>query len=225
MKYETICFDFDSTLISGEVFDLLTEAALEHKTDTDAISTRVREITNKGITGIISYEDAQAQKFKLLGLSEVHVESVTRQVSAMVSLSVIDEREWFHQNADRIYVFSHNFMECMYPVTDMLGIERSHVFGNVPLYAGTKQGTRTLVGIDPNIPMARMNGKARQIEKLKLKRPSVLIGDGYADLEVRELGLVDCFVCYTAHEERDLVMQKSDSIAQNMTQVKKIIGG
>ena len=48
-------FDFDSTLTSVEALDVLAEITLKNNSDKDSIIDEIKEITNLGIDGDISF--------------------------------------------------------------------------------------------------------------------------------------------------------------------------
>ena len=70
----------------------------------------------------------------------------------------------------------------------------------------------------------KKQGKTKVIKSLNLKKPVVMVGDGYTDLEVFLHGAADVFICYTENIKRKKVISQSEFTATSFERVIEIIG-
>jgi D-3-phosphoglycerate dehydrogenase len=70
--------------------------------------------------------------------------------------------------------------------------------------------------------LSKPRGKVKTLESLKLLGEITVVGDGYADYEIREAGLAQAFVAFTENVKREKVMEKADYIAEDFSKVMEI---
>ena len=54
-------------------------------------------------------------------------------------------------------------------------------------------------------------------------KPSILIGDGFTDLQIYQAGMVDTFIAYTQHAKRQVVIDSAPYQADNIKDLKTIL--
>ena len=67
-------FDFDSTITRVEALDILAEISLEENPKKEDVIEQIKQITNLGIDGDISFTESLEQRIKLLGAHRDHLE-------------------------------------------------------------------------------------------------------------------------------------------------------
>ncbi len=211
MRFASIIFDFDSTIVDCETLDLLSEVALEGRSDKETIVKEVKHITNLGMEGRVPFGESLARRMALIAPDRTAVETVTARMVERITPSFLAHRDFFTSHHDAIYVISGGFDEVIIPVADMLGIDRTHIFANTFVY----DDNGIVVGVDQTRPSAQTGGKARAVEEARLPRPSVIVGDGWTDYEIKQKGVADVFICYAEHARREKVVLNADAVAMS----------
>jgi D-3-phosphoglycerate dehydrogenase len=211
MRYNSVIFDFDSTVVSIETFDMLAEVALADSTQREEILAAIKEVTNLGMTGAIPLEESFRRRMALVSLTKAHIDALIPRMTAYLSPSFARNSPFFKQESVSCYIVSGGFSELIYPVSDMLGVPRDHVFANAFVY----DGSGAVIGLDTSRPTCRAGGKAQQILALNVARPAVMVGDGMTDYEAKRLGGVDAFIAYTEYAQREAVCAVADSVVEN----------
>lgn len=215
MQYQSVIFDFDSTIVSVETFDMLAELALADMHDREAVLTAFKEVTNLGMTGAIPLEESFRRRMELVSLTRAHIDALIPRMVSFLSPSFAAHTDFFAKEQSRCYIVSGGFSELIYPVADALQIPRAHVFANTFVY----NDAGAVIGLDTTRPTCRAGGKAQQILSLALPRPSVMVGDGMTDYEAKRLGGVDAFIAYTEYARRDAVCAAADGVAEDFSSV------
>lgn len=213
----TYILDFDSTLVGVESLDELARIGMNGP-DTDQKMAQFIDLTNRGMNGLIDFEDSLQQRLALLNVTRNDVKRFAKELKESITDSALECEEWFNENADSIYVLSGGFLDYILPVTDELGIPRNHVFANSFVY--DKSGK--VIGYDESSYLSRRHGKVLQVADLELPGPIIMIGDGMTDYEVREKGEADEFWAYTQHTTRSRVVERADRVLGSFEEVEEL---
>ena len=169
-------FDFDSTFIQTETLDQL--ALMQN-------ITSVEGITHQAMEGKLSFHEALVKRLACLNVDEKFFPSLIERLP--VSVSVRRHQDWFLKNSEHIYIISGGLKEIIVPIVSPFGIKESHVFANNFMNGKLNESN----------PLAHAYGKSQVIESLVIPHErSILIGDGYTDLQVRKDGKVTQFYAY-----------------------------
>ena len=76
----TYIFDFDSTITQVEALDILAEIVLKGKPERDDVINEIKQITNLGIDGEISFTESLERRIKLLN---AHRDDLTELISRL----------------------------------------------------------------------------------------------------------------------------------------------
>jgi len=204
----TYIFDFDSTLVTVESLDELAAYALKGRPDRLQIIDHIERITNLGMSGKIKFDESLRLRLKLFSASREHVEKVIALLMDNVSPSVWINRDWFVNNSDRIYVISGGFKDYILPVAKRLGLKENHVFANKFLY----DQSGIIIGYDKANLLCQPEGKVKQVAKLNLPKPIIVIGDGSTDHEIRKHGQAELFCAFTETILRPNVVAGADKV-------------
>jgi D-3-phosphoglycerate dehydrogenase / 2-oxoglutarate reductase len=98
-----IVIDFDSTFTKVEAFDELAEISLKEFPDREERVTRIKEITNQGMDGSLSFRESLEQRLHLLSPRREHLSLLVKSLKDKVSNSFQRNREFFRTYADQIY--------------------------------------------------------------------------------------------------------------------------
>ena len=209
---KTYVFDFDSTLTRVEALDVLAEITLANNPQKDFIIKEIINITNKGIDGDISFTESLERRINLLNASKEDLSELTKRLKTKVSKSIIENKEFFENYANDIYVISCGFKEFIDPIVAAYNIPSERVFANTFEYDEANK----IIGFNSDNPLAKHNGKIECLKNLNLPGEVQVIGDGYSDYVMREAGIADKFFAYTENVSRDKAVSNADHVTPNL---------
>ncbi len=211
-KKRNYIFDFDSTLTRVEALDVLAEITLSANPNKNKIIKKIINITNLGISGEISFTESLEKRIKLLKANKSDLVKLIDNLKKQVSKSINNNKEFFKNYSDHIYVISCGFKEFIDPIVKEYGISPERVYANTFKF----DKTGNIVGFDTNNPLSKHNGKITCLKNMNLKGEIQVIGDGYSDYVTRKAGVADKFFAYTENISRAKTIQNADYIAPNL---------
>ncbi len=207
MKYFII--DFDSTFVSCESLDELARLTLENHPDKERIVKEIHAITQKGMEGKLSFDESLKERMNLLTIYKKDIERLVKILKKRITPSIKRNKQFFRTYADRIYIISGGFKDCILPVILDFGVTPDHVLANEFIF--NKKGRVT--GFDAKNPLSQDGGKVKAIKKLHLTGDVYVVGDGYSDYQLKQLKRVTHFAAFTENVARAVIIEKADSIA------------
>ena len=215
LQQPTYVIDFDSTIINLEALEELAELALAGRPDHNEIMRQLHEINVRGMSGELAFDKSLRQRLALFGAKREHIAQLIALLERNVSTSVERNLGWFKQNADHIYVISGAFEEYIVPIVHRLGIAADHVYANAFHFDADGR----ITGCDDARLASQAGGKIRQLARLNLPHPIIVIGDGYTDYEMRAGGEADSFWAFCENIERPNVVEVADKFIQSFDDV------
>lgn len=208
MLPDHIIIDFDSTFITSESLDELAINKFGNHPNGKKLLDKIQSLTNAGMNGDISFEESLEKRMRLLKINQNDIELLIKKLSQSITPSFKKNKLFFAENYERILVISGGFKEFIVPIVDKFGIIESNVFANEFLY----NLSGDIIGIDQKNVMSKNQGKVKQVELLKLNGEIHVIGDGYADYEIKLAGAATHFFAFKENIERKNVCELSDYI-------------
>lgn len=202
-------FDFDSTFTQVEALDILAEISLSG-TNKQKQLNKITELTNKGMSGDLSFSESLNERMKILSGSKDDLALLIKKLKTKISTSIQQHNDFFKINKNNIYIISSGFKDFIVPVVEDYHISANHVFANSFIW---KNGT--INGFDTSNILSQNGGKPKLVKTLNFNKPVVVIGDGYTDYEIRKAGLAERFIAYTENVYRPTVAQSADFVATN----------
>ncbi|MBN1352078.1 phosphoglycerate dehydrogenase [candidate division KSB1 bacterium] len=206
-KYFVI--DFDSTFIKVEALEELAAISLKDEPDSAKVLSEIREITDAGLEGKLSFTDSLARRIRLLRANRQHLEMLIRRLQRKISTSIKRNKKFFRNYADQIYIVSGGFKEFIEPIAKQFGITSENIFANS--FEFDDDGNIT--GFDAANILAQENGKVLLLKSLNLSGDIYVIGDGYTDYQTKEAGLTNKFYAFTENVKRESIVDKADFVA------------
>ena len=207
-----IIIDFDSTFTQVEAFVVLADISLGTRPDREARIQQIKDITNQGMNGSLSFRESLERRLALLEAHRDHLPVLISQLKDKVSPSFKRNREFFQKYADNIYIISNGFKDFIIPIVTEYGIKAGNVLANDFVFDTAGKVT----GFDDSNPLSVNNGKSEQLKKLNLTGDVYVIGDGYTDYEIKKSGLANKFYAFTENVERANIIDKADHIAPSL---------
>lgn len=212
MDKKTFIFDFDSTFIQCESFDVLTKVCVDSAPNADAIQETGHALTEAAMTGRMSYQESLQQRIELLDISSEALTQTITLLKNKITPSFLRNKAFFEENADDIYIISGAFVEIVWPIVATFGLKREQVFGNRLLY----DFEGNIKGYDRYYPLAQDQGKVKLVHQLGLKGDLTIIGDGYNDYELKEAELAKTFIAFTENVRREPVIEMADAVIDSL---------
>lgn len=212
-KYFVI--DFDSTFTQVEALDVLGEICLKEFHDRDKILQEIKDITDLGMEGKISFRESLERRVLLLKAHKNHLNPLIESLKQKVSDSFKRNKEFFQTYSDNIFIISNGFKEFIIPIVTEFGIKPENVFANDFVF--DEKGN--IIGYNKDNVLSSNNGKVAQLKALNLQGDVYVIGDGYTDYEIKEAGLANKFYAFTENIERGKVLEKADHIAPSLDEI------
>ena len=158
----TYIFDFDSTITQVEALDILAEIVLKGKPERDDVINEIKQITNLGIDGEISFTESLERRIKLLNAHRDDLTELISRLEEKISESFNRNVDFFKSHKDQIKVISCGFKEFIDPIVeDRFAIASDCVSANT----FTFDDKGYIMGFDKTNVLSKHNGK---IDCLKL---------------------------------------------------------
>lgn len=212
-KYFVI--DFDSTFTKVEAFDVLADISLKDHPEKEKLKKEIHDITNKGMSGAISFRQSLEQRLAILSPTKNHLPLLVNELRGKVSESFKRNKEFFKTYSDNIYIISNGFKEFIEPIVTEFGIKPENILANEFVFS--KEGRIT--GFNTDNPLSANNGKVEQLKRLNLPGDVYVIGDGYTDYEIKHAGLANKFYAFTENVERESILDKADHVTPSLDEV------
>lgn len=203
--------DFDSTIIQTESLEELAQIVLKENPRKQEILEEIKKITNLGMEGKIGFSQSLKQRLKLLKINQTHLETLAKILTKKISPSVLRNKSFFKTHKDSIFLTTGGFKEFVYPVAEKLDVPQNHILANNFIF--DKEGN--VINFDPKNPLSKNNGKVKAVKNLKLKGEVIVIGDGFTDLQIRQLGAAKKFIAFTENVNREVVVKKADQVVSS----------
>lgn len=208
-KYFVI--DFDSTFTQVEGLDELANIALAGNPNREKVVEQIRDLTDKGMNGEISFSEALSQRIDLLKANRQHIEQLVEFLHTKVSDSFQRNKAFLNEYSDSIFIVSGGFKEFIVPVVTAMGIKAENVYANTFVF----DADGNITGVDTDNVLAHDKGKIKLLNSLNLDGDVYAIGDGYTDYELKASGLANRFYAFTENVEREKVVAIADDVVSS----------
>jgi len=208
--------DFDSTFIKVESLDELLEISEPgNKLKID----NVKNITNEGMEGKISFSESLSRRIKLLEATKDNIDKTVHKLRDKVSDSFVNNIDFLKENKDNIYIVSSGFHEIIDPIVLEYGILKKNIYANSFIFDKSQK----IIGYDENNPLSTSKGKVKILKMLGLKGITHIIGDGFTDFEIKKEGYADYFYLFTENIKRKSLIKNADFLLKSFDQFIHIV--
>ncbi len=211
-KQQYFIIDFDSTFTKVEALDVLCEISLDGRPEKAERLQEIKEITDLGMNGDISFQESLKRRIALLEARKEHIPILVDRLSRQVSDSFNRNKEFVKKYSSQILIVSNGFKDFIDPIVENFNIGTSQVFANSFKY----DETGGIIGFDETNLLATNNGKPEQIRQLNLTGEIFVLGDGYTDYEIKKAGIAHKFYAFTENVRRERVLEHADHETPNL---------
>lgn len=202
--FKTVVFDVDSTVASIEGIDWL--ATLR----TAEVAEECERLTTQAMAGEIPIEAAYLRRLErirpeaseLLMLADAYQQAVLPGMRDLIAT--------LHRQRVHVHLLSGGLRASIIPMALQLGVPVDRVHA-VSL---ARSADGSFSELDGDQPLATQRGKPLVVQRLQLRKPIAMIGDGSTDAAVR--GVVDAFFAFTAVARRENVVKVADAEASSV---------
>ena len=198
--------DFDSTITKVEGLDELAAIALANTPNGEAIVKKIKDLTDRGMSGELSFSDALRERLALLNANKKHVAQLVEFLKSNITQSFERNRKFLAEFSDQIIVVSSGFKDFILPIVEYLGMNPENVYANTFIY----DEAGNIVGIDEDNVLTQTGGKIKLLESLDLDAHISVIGDGFTDFELKKSGQADRFYAFVENIDRPEVTANAD---------------
>lgn len=207
--------DFDSTFTQVEALDILGEISLQEDPEKDKKLQAIKDITDRGMEGSITFRESLEQRLALLNANKSQIAELIQALSSKVSTSFQRNKEFLKENAADIYIISNGFKDFILPIVAEYGILEENVFANEFVYDEAGH----IIDFNRDNPLSKNNGKPETIKRLNLTGDIYVVGDGYTDYEIKASGVANKFYAFTENVNRPKVLAKADHVAPSFDEI------
>lgn len=216
IDFQTIILDFDSTILNGELLEMLAEMALADDPDKEHKVRRISEITASGMEGRISFSQSLTQRLALISISEHTIKKCIQKTLGLVNNDYLNNFDVF--SGKKLYIVSGGYKNIIDALSEKIFVPKSNIFANEFIIKNEK-----VIGLVSDNPLTQSNGKAIVAQQIDSKGKKLMIGDGMTDYYVKENGGADFFAAYTGIVTREKVVQKADFVLKSFGDLREII--
>jgi phosphoserine phosphatase len=210
-RFKSVILDVDSTLSGVEGIDWL--AALRGR-EVEAWSA---DLTARAMAGAIPIEAVYGERMKTVKPSRSEIHELSKVYLDRVAANARETIGEFQESGVQVVMVSGGLRESILPLANKLGVPEARVYA-VSVFFGTDG---EYAGFEEGSPFTRQNGKRTAVSQMGLKGPTLAVGDGMTDCEIKPA--VDSFAAFTGFMKRDAVIQRADYVIENFDQLRKLV--
>ena len=215
----SIIIDFDSTIISVETLEFLADISLSNQDNKTQLLQEISHYTNLAMNGEISFEKSLDLRFDLMKINETHIKESIKILKKKIDSSFLKNLDFIKKNMSSIYVVSGGFKSIIHPILNHIFETDWNIYANDFMFNSLGE----VLGVKKNNPLSKSKGKVQLIKSLNLNNDIIMVGDGYTDYEVKKFNEAKYFLAYAAHVKRNNVIENSDFVCNNFSDVIEFI--
>jgi phosphoserine phosphatase len=212
-RFNSVILDVDSTLSGIEGIDWL---AARRGPDIEAA---VASLTDQAMQGAIPLESVYGERLKM-------VRPTANDIAALAS-AYIEEIAPYAKEAIaemtakkvNLFLVSGGLREAILPLAAVAGVKDVNVHAVSILFDSNGEYS----GFEEQSALTRQNGKRKVVKQLELKGPTLAVGDGMTDCEIRPA--VDGFAAYTGFVRRAPVIKQADYVVEDFRELRELVLG
>ena len=162
--------------------------------------------TTAAMRGDIPLEAVYGDRLVLVAPTRADVDALAQAYVGAISPGAPEAIRTLHDAGVKIILVSGGLREAMLPLADAVGIPANDLHAVSVQFDADGRYT----GYDRSSPLARRGGKPEVVAALALPAPSLALGDGITDAELKTV--VSMFVAFTGVVRHDRVVHLADRV-------------
>jgi phosphoserine phosphatase len=210
-KYNSVVFDVDSTLSGIEGIDWL--AALRGP-EMEAWSS---SLTERAMKGELPIEAVYAERMKAVRPSSHDIDALGREYVDRIAPGAKTTLTELRRHGIDLVMVSGGLREAIIPLARELGVPERSLHA-VSIYF---ESSGEYAGFEDTSLLTQQQGKRITVQAMRLKGPTLAVGDGMTDCEMKPV--VSNFAAYTGFTRREPVVERADFVVNSFAQLRDLI--
>jgi phosphoserine phosphatase len=210
-RYNSVVFDVDSTLSGIEGIDWL--ASLRGP-EMRAWSS---SLTERAMKGELPIEAVYGERMKAVRPSARDVDELAHEYVERIAPGAKAVLADLRENGIELAMVSGGLREAIIPLARELGVAERFLYA-VSVFFDEKG---EYAGFENTSPLTRQQGKRITVQAMSLKGPTLAVGDGMTDCEMKPV--VTNFAAYTGFTRRDPVIECADFVINSFADLRDLI--
>jgi phosphoserine phosphatase len=203
--------DVDSTLSGIEGIDWLAQL---RGAEILAWSTA---LTDKAMRGEIPIEAVYGERMRVVRPALAEIQELGRVYVERVAPGARETLEALRNSNVQVVMVSGGLREAILPLAGELGVPNTDLHAVSIFFNEAGEYS----GFDEASPLTRQLGKKTVVDKLELREPTLAVGDGMTDCEMK--AVVNSFAAYTGYTRRNSVIERADFVIDNFDQLRELV--
>jgi phosphoserine phosphatase len=212
-RFNSVILDVDSTLSGIEGIDWL---AARRGADTEAA---VASLTEQAMQGAIPLESVYGARLRMVHPTATEIAELARAYIQEIAPHAKEAIAEMSANNVELFLVSGGLREAIIPLAKEAGVKEEHVLAVSVLL----DADGNYKGFDEESALTLQNGKRKVVKQLVLKGPTLAVGDGMTDCEIRPA--VDGFAAYTGFVRRAAVIKQADYVIEDFRELRELVLG
>jgi phosphoserine phosphatase len=212
-RFNSVILDVDSTLSGIEGIDWL---AAKRGPETAA---SVASLTDQAMQGAIPLQAVYGERLKMVhptakeiaALANAYIEEIAPYAKEAIA-------DMSAKNVE-LFLVSGGLREAILPLAVAAGVKQD----NVRAVSIVFDANGEYDGFEEQSALTRQDGKRKVVKQLGLKGPTLAVGDGMTDCEIRPA--VDGFAAYTGFVRRASVIKQADFVIEDFRELRELVLG
>lgn len=210
-KFSSVVIDVDSTLCGIEGIDWLARRKPE------AVRAEVAGLTDKAMNGEITLDSVYAHRMKLVAPTRNDVDALGAEYENAIAPGAIEAIRRMREAGVDVHLLSGGLLPAIRQVAKKAGVSNGNVHAVDVLF----DEAGGYASFESASPLTTDFGKREIVSALKLKRPSLMVGDGSTDAEVRPV--VDAYAAFTRFVRRDAAVARADYVVSSFEEILSLV--
>jgi phosphoserine phosphatase len=210
-RFNSVVLDVDSTLSGIEGIDWLAQ---RRGSEIAAWSTA---LTDKAMRGEIPIEAVYGERMKVVRPTRSEIEQLGGVYVDKVAPRARETLQALRESGVQLVMVSGGLREAIVTLAGELGVPDADLHAVSVFFDEAGQ----YEGFDENSPLTRQEGKRKVVGGMTLKGPTLAVGDGMTDCEMK--GVVHSFAAYTGYTRRSSVIERADFVIDNFDQLRELV--
>ena len=203
--------DVDSTLSGIEGIDWLA------KQRGDDVAAWSAALTEKAMRGEILIEAVYGERMRKVRPSRQEIDRLAQEYVDRIAPRARETLSDLRAANVQVVMISGGLREAILPLATILGVdERSLHAVSVSFDANGNYS-----GFEESSPLTQQVGKKMTVMKMLLEGPTLAVGDGMTDCEMKPV--VDSFAAFTGFTRREPVIARADFVIESFDQLRELV--
>lgn len=209
--FNSVVIDVDSTLCGLEGIDWLA------RRKPDSVRDEIAGLTDRAMNGEITLDSVYGHRMKVVAPARSDVEALGAEYCKAIAPGAIEAIRRMREAGVDVHLLSGGLLPAIRIVAKKAGIPD----GNVHAVDVQFDEAGGYASFDSASPLTTDFGKREIATSLKLERPSLMVGDGSTDAEVRPV--VDAYAAFTRFVRRDAAVAKADYVVSSFEEILSLV--